>query len=203
MINQNATGPGVGSNDQLYFARTLPWYEANDPTWIVYRPNRTTPAWEFCPTLTAATCDSLAGETPLAIWLAGVVTYVEGADIAAAVTAGIYQAISMDNMNTENSFLRAGTCSVAVNPATGDCAANGGTWTDEYSNAASTTTAVYNSGATTLNVANGNVFTNGWNERSEEQGPAAELIGTWNKFAHRDLDNDSGDLRDHPCRHSD
>jgi hypothetical protein len=172
----------------IYVSHNLAWYEANDPTWIVYRPDRTTPAWEFCNTLTVAACDTAGYTTPVAIWLAAVQTFLEGADIQSAINAGIFQSISVDNADTVNAFMKAGTCSVAVDPTVGDCTHQvpPGVWTDEYPNYVAYPTATIPSGATTITVAagTGSGFTNGYWVNIRGAGAGGGMYGGYTVVSH-------------------
>lgn len=137
----------------------LAWYELNHPDWIVYRPDQTTPAWEFCSTLDAS-CDKPGG-VPLAIWKPDVRAHMESGDVQLGLSAGVYQGISADNVQPSNVFVKAGTCSTV--PDKLGCAHAGGIWTQRYSTAYSTTVRPIAAGAKRIAVTNTTGFAEGMN----------------------------------------
>ena len=98
----------------------LSWFQANHPNWIVLQHDRATPAYEFHD----------RSWIPVDIGNPEVQAWIETNLILPVLSAG-YQGISIDNVGDENGFDEEGVCSVAV-PA-GNCASNGGTWTELYS----------------------------------------------------------------------
>lgn len=132
-----------------YTVRHLQWYRDNHPEWIVYRPDRKTPAWQFCfSDLTEAACD--AAGTSMAIWDAAYRTYVLSADIKAAADTGLYKAISFDNAALDNTWYKAGTCD--IDPGSSPCPI--GNWTSRYTNAYATVKTAASVGATSIAIEN-------------------------------------------------
>jgi hypothetical protein len=99
----------------------LSWFRANHPTWIIYKADQVTPAYQFSDT----------AWIPLDISNTDVQSFVQKSVYTPMLTTG-YQAISVDNVAGRNDFGEVGTCSIA--PTT-NCTADGGAWTALYSGA--------------------------------------------------------------------
>jgi hypothetical protein len=96
----------------------LSWFQANHPTWVIYKADQLTPAWQF-------------GDTkwiPLDISNPDVQSWIQTNVYGPILSAG-YQAISIDNVTDRNDFGEVGTCSIAP---TANCTADGGMWTGLY-----------------------------------------------------------------------
>jgi len=98
----------------------LSWFQANHPNWILLKHDRATPAYEWDQT----------DWIPLDVSNPEVQAWREAHEIAPMLSNG-YQGISVDNVGDQNDWGAEGVCSVAV--TSGDCASNGGTWTQLYS----------------------------------------------------------------------
>jgi len=103
---------------------TLAWFQANHPTWIIYKHDQLTPAYEFSDTTWI----------PLDISNPDVQAWIEANYYAPILATGIYNGISVDNVSDQNTWDEEYTCSIA--PVTG-CTADGGTATHKYTGSVS------------------------------------------------------------------
>lgn len=98
---------------------TLEWFRQNHPRWIIYKADQVTPAYMF----------NDKSWIPLDIGNLEVQSWMKTHVFAPVLDEG-YQAISVDNVSSQNDFGESGVCSIA--PTKG-CTADGGTWTHLYS----------------------------------------------------------------------
>lgn len=98
---------------------TLEWFRRNHPSWIIYKADQVTPAYQF----------GNQGWIPLDISNPDVQSWIKAHVYAPLLDEG-YQAISVDNVTAQNDFGEVGVCSIA--PTT-SCTADGGKWTQLYS----------------------------------------------------------------------
>lgn len=99
---------------------TLEWFQANHPTWVIYRKDRKTPAFMF---------DDRRW-IPLDVGNPEVQSFFFANLYSHILKAG-YSAISVDNVGTFNSWQETGICSVKPE-GDKDCQGSGGTWRALY-----------------------------------------------------------------------
>lgn len=99
--------------------RDLAWFQRYHPSWIAYKADQRTPAWEF----------GDRNYVPLDISNPAVRAFTVSTEIAPYLT-NIYSGVSVDNVTPTNVWGRVGVCSIAF--TSGTCSDNGGKWRRLY-----------------------------------------------------------------------